>query len=1032
MFTSNNSVRRLAADGNARVHIGNNVYGSESQCLAELRTTDPRHDKKRIEESKGPLIREVSHWALKSHEYQQWVNNPSVSFLWLTGERGRGKTMLLCEIINEIETSPLATPVYVFCQRSKDGPSSHVGVLRSLFRGLETIQRHQLINCGLARTSIDRSYSSLGPPPHDINLVINQYSSLLSLEMNHTVMAESYKTFVQNAVDQLARSHEYDDFSREIIAEYFLANTEGSLLWVSSVCQKLSHDHVGRAGSTTFTDLRDELERIGQTEWNLLGHRQLLLHQSPNKKHSIFPISMSDVANFVWRSEMERIDHFFERAKGQQTSSSLVLYGTAGSGKTQLAMHYCRKAGESHFFGGVLWIDGASIHTVTKSMLEAAQTIFTADVSQWNAEQTRSAVFRLVATSKRPWVLVLDNFDNPKAYDVESVLPRQESKHFVIITSRSRDTRRLASSVEVTSLQEDEALKLLLGSSAHAKGTNDSAVKVIRRLGCLALAVAQAGAYISDRNMGLEYFLVVYESEQKRIHASVPLNWGYQRRNSTVEHARVDTTLCIATTWELSLDILSGDSDTKMAKTQLLVLSAFFGRNTITENLISTYFLSTNHDGRPQWMNNFTLPDGSFDSYALREAITEMGRLCLLQFYHIELHGASWGFHPVVQDWAMHRSVDDSSQALLAAEIMQYQLGHYQPTWVLTTIDSGTGYSNHTSLRPHVLACHSNCEKLLPREQSLGTSDTAMIALRFAGFFHSDGSYATSMELLQRVIARNVSGSNVHCLALRQLAETLGRQEEWLEASEIQQKVLNQSTEAEGTLDFAFLQAELAYMLQYQASQPEKFPDHADRMNKGLELASSSYATITGLEGEDSVAASASMWLLSAIAYHQKDFETAKRFGQRVVTIREKIFGSQNLSTVEAKENLAVFLAKLGQGAEAATIHEEDRSVLAAAYGPNHPKTLEAERMLARAWRLSKQFEKAIKLGKDILNRALEQYDPQHHDTERAANGLWRTYVAVGDMEEARKIKDTYNLSLSDADNELLRESLALVRERGN
>lgn len=47
---------RLSAVGNARVQVRDTIYQSENPCLAALRTTDPRHDKARIEGDKGRLL----------------------------------------------------------------------------------------------------------------------------------------------------------------------------------------------------------------------------------------------------------------------------------------------------------------------------------------------------------------------------------------------------------------------------------------------------------------------------------------------------------------------------------------------------------------------------------------------------------------------------------------------------------------------------------------------------------------------------------------------------------------------------------------------------------------------------------------------------------------------------------------------------------------------------------------------------------------------------------------------------------------
>jgi hypothetical protein len=50
--------------------------GKEDQeCIQHLRLTDPRDDKKRIEETKGGLLVNSYRWILENSEFQQWRNN---------------------------------------------------------------------------------------------------------------------------------------------------------------------------------------------------------------------------------------------------------------------------------------------------------------------------------------------------------------------------------------------------------------------------------------------------------------------------------------------------------------------------------------------------------------------------------------------------------------------------------------------------------------------------------------------------------------------------------------------------------------------------------------------------------------------------------------------------------------------------------------------------------------------------------------------------------------------------------------------
>ncbi|KAK3900845.1 hypothetical protein C8A05DRAFT_16895, partial [Staphylotrichum tortipilum] len=54
--------------------------------------------------TKGGLLQDSYRWILDNPEFQQWRDNPkSRLLLWIEGDPGKGKTMLLCGIINELE-----------------------------------------------------------------------------------------------------------------------------------------------------------------------------------------------------------------------------------------------------------------------------------------------------------------------------------------------------------------------------------------------------------------------------------------------------------------------------------------------------------------------------------------------------------------------------------------------------------------------------------------------------------------------------------------------------------------------------------------------------------------------------------------------------------------------------------------------------------------------------------------------------------------------------------------------------------------
>ncbi|KAK7178050.1 beta transducin-like protein HET-D2Y [Paraphaeosphaeria sporulosa] len=107
---------------------------ADNKCLADLRLTDPRDDKKRIEETKGGLLKDSYRWILDNPDFRQWRDNPQNQLLWVRADPGKGKTMLLCGIIDELQNSMGATGIcsYFFCQATDSRINSATAVLRGL------------------------------------------------------------------------------------------------------------------------------------------------------------------------------------------------------------------------------------------------------------------------------------------------------------------------------------------------------------------------------------------------------------------------------------------------------------------------------------------------------------------------------------------------------------------------------------------------------------------------------------------------------------------------------------------------------------------------------------------------------------------------------------------------------------------------------------------------------------------------------------------------------------------------------------
>ncbi|OQD86920.1 hypothetical protein PENSOL_c082G12047 [Penicillium solitum] len=286
-------------------HITNQFLQSETSlnqaCLRDLRTTNPHHDKDRIQNTNGGLLKDSYCWVLDNKEFQQWQDNASNSLLWIRGDPGKGKTMLLCGIIDDLSRSfgDTAHISFFFCQATDVRINNATAVLRGLIYSLVKKQpsllshvKSQYDHAGKALFEDINAWNALSRMftdilkdatlpstyliidaldecttglPSFLNL-ITQISSAcpkvkwvvssrnrpdieerldttqtapISLELNEASVSEAVNKFIQHKVHYLAKVKKYSDGTRDTIYRYLSSNSQGTFLWVALVCQDL-------------------------------------------------------------------------------------------------------------------------------------------------------------------------------------------------------------------------------------------------------------------------------------------------------------------------------------------------------------------------------------------------------------------------------------------------------------------------------------------------------------------------------------------------------------------------------------------------------------------------------------------------------------------------------------------------------------------------------------------------------------------------------------------------------------------------
>jgi hypothetical protein len=226
--------------------------------LADLRSTDPRDDKTRIERTKGGLLKDAYRWILDHEDFQQWRIDKESRLLWIKGGPGKGKTMLLIGIIKEIErqseqsTQDACLLSYYFCQGTDSRLNTATAVLRGLIY-LLLIQKRSLMS------HIREKYEHAGK-----NLFedINAFDALSNIFINllhDSTLKEGYliidaldecETDLPELLDLITRSASTCSHVKWIVSSRNKPNIEAQLRIQNSqrpLSLELNKEHVSRA-----------------------------------------------------------------------------------------------------------------------------------------------------------------------------------------------------------------------------------------------------------------------------------------------------------------------------------------------------------------------------------------------------------------------------------------------------------------------------------------------------------------------------------------------------------------------------------------------------------------------------------------------------------------------------------------------------------------------------------------------------------------------------------------------------------------
>ncbi|CRG88256.1 Nephrocystin-3 [Talaromyces islandicus] len=211
-------------------------------------------------------------------------------------------------------------------------------------------------------------------------------------------------------------------------------------------------------------------------------------------------------------NELESIVCDAVKGSSPQNQCWIVLCGMGGQGKSEICLQLVNRVRQS--FWGVFWVDISTESLAESGFVDIANRLHIT-VQRW--EDARQGL----ANIKEPWLLVLDNADNPDI-DYLQYFPTGTSG-VVILTSRNIECRQYATRkfIDLQGLPDPEACELLLRAAGmpvdgHRAFEHDVYV-VARLLRSHPLALIQAGSYMSRGHCNMKEYPHVFDRQRKRL-----------------------------------------------------------------------------------------------------------------------------------------------------------------------------------------------------------------------------------------------------------------------------------------------------------------------------------------------------------------------------------------------------------------------------------------------------------------------------------------------------------------------------------
>jgi tetratricopeptide (TPR) repeat protein len=630
-------------------------------------------------------------------------------------------------------------------------------------------------------------------------------------------------------------------------------------------------------------------------------------------------------------------------------------------------------------FWGIFWIDASSEDNIERSLVNIAAVCGLA---------SEANVFRRwLSNLPETWLMIFDNADDPNL-DLSQYFP-VGARGTILITTRNPECRHhapIGSSWELQGMAVEEAIVLILKVSGVDDVSNprmrDIAKPVVLTLGCLALAVAQAGAVIRQGVCGMDEYCELYSQRRKEL-------LSYRSIQGKEEYKYT-----VYTTWEISLGAIEAMSDAAAGDAmELLQMFGFLHHEGISEEIFRRAWTNLWNEGHSDWIKRHQLHmllrqrSTEWDPQALRKAISILSSFSLI---NRDKNGLV-SMHPLVHRWARDRlgRSDEERKWTLTVSTIAVSI-----SWTFQTDD----YRFRQSLIPHLDACLRVYDDGIFRLE-VPESDSLNMAERFAIAYKENGRRQEALELTEKVMAarKRTLGeehpgtlSSMQSLAIRY--SEVGRRQEALELVE---KVMAARKRTLGEEHPDTLRSMHNLAIHY---------GEVGRRQEALELTEKVAVARKRTLGEEYPETLSSMHSL-AIRYSEVGRrQEAVELAEKVMVATKRTLGEEHPDTLHSMHSLANGYSEVGRRQEALELTEKVLAARKRTLGEEHPDTFSSMDDLAIRYSEVGRRQEAVELAEKVMAARKGTLGEEHPDTLRSMHNLAIHYGGVGRRQEALEL----------------------------